>query len=356
MITPLPPILPPELKPLPRTSAPAIDRSILRSAFGILRDLAGVETWPQIRDISYAQSGFNGPGLAARGVGLMIRMGQGIWLDSDFWDNYHEALASGVKFGIYWFFQPNMDYGPQVAAFLAIYNSLPWKPRVIALDVEDINTGSVIILPKSVAWHTHNVLSWLQAIELATGYTPGIYTRKNYWDLWTYRMAEWSHYWLWVASWTQYSTYIAMPADWSAWKLWQYEGGTGRDPDIPGPVDLNNFNGTQAEQDLFFGEGEIMPTEPFEPYVVIPDKSKCVYLAACTAPTAGAPQVYWWTAAREERITILEVSANNWGRCDQGWVSLFYTVKIEEAPLDWAHALTAWAERQPDPYTGPQPG
>ena len=355
-------ILPPELKALPRKEAPALDKTILRRAFGFWLDITSQEQWPQIRDISYCQSGFNGKNLASRGVALIIRMGQGIWLDAEFWDNYNSARDSGVSFGIYWFLQPNMAFGPQLEAFLSIYNSLPWKPSVIALDVEDINTGSAVILPPSVAYNTNNVLGWLQGVESATGIIPGVYTRKNYWEQWTYRMDIWKHFWLWVASWTTYSIYIAMPVDWPTWKIWQSQGGTGRDPDIPGPVDIDNFHGTQAEQNDFFG-GKNMPTEPFEKYTVMLDKSKCVALTVQSSPGANNP-LYWYTAAHEDRITILEESVNRWGKVEYtkgnfGWISLFYTIKVETPPLLTApiavcvKEIIAWSRTISPSYNGP---
>ena len=353
-------ILPPEMRALPRTEAPAIDPSALRRAFGFLLDVAGQETWPQIRDISYAQSGFNGKGLAKRGVALIMRMGQGIWLDSDFWDNYNNARANGVKFGVYWFLQPNMAYGPQLSAFLSIYNSLPWKPKVIALDVEDINTGTVIVLPPSVAYNNANVLGWLQGVESATGVIPGVYTRKNYWEQWTYRMDVWKHYWLWIASWTSYSIYIAMPVDWPTWTVWQSEGGTGRDIDIPGPVDIDNFHGTQEEQDAFF-EGEEMPEEPFEKYVVKLDPSKCTYLTVQSSPGVNNP-VYWYSVVHNDRITVLE-EVNQWGKVEYeagkfGWISLYYTIRLETLPPtasveECVRQLTSWGRTVVPKYVGP---
>jgi lysozyme len=224
--------------------------------------------YPRILDISYAQSqGIDWPKLKTQDIAVIARGGQGIWKDNLFPQHYAGAQAAGVPIGIYWFYQPNMSPDYQVKTFLEVYNSLPVKPKVIALDVENIayteTDGTKInILPPSIDAHQTWLLSWLSQTETATGSTPGIYSRKNYWDAWTRRSSAWSKYWLWVASWTQYSGAVPLlPADWQSWKVWQFEGGTGRCDGVVGPVDLNNFNGTTAEMYKFFG-AEYTTTQP----------------------------------------------------------------------------------------------
>jgi len=218
-----------------------------------------------ICDISYCQSqGIDWAKLAKLRVGVIARAGQAVYEDELFRSHYAGAMGAGVPFGMYWFYQPNLAAGGQVSAFLQIYNSLPTRPRVIALDCENITYTGVDIWPPSVEQHTSWIGSWLAQVQAATGFTPGIYTRKNYWDAWIKRSSIWATYWLWVASWTQYSGASPLiPADWSAWKVWQYQGGTGRQDGITGPVDLNYYNGTTEEMYSWFGvkQVEIPPPE-----------------------------------------------------------------------------------------------
>jgi len=229
-------------------------------------------TYPKICDISEYQPVIDWPRLAELGVGIIVRCGQSNFEDGRFQEHYAKALAAGVPVGIYFFFQPNLGPEVQITEFLRIYNGLAVKPKVISLDVENIaytdaNGTKINILPPSPEIHSVWLMQWLQAVEKATGITPGIYTRADYWDAWVrrsgtkkvnyngteYTMPDWSHYWLWIASWTNYSSDIRMPKDWKTWKVWQYEGGTGRQDGITGPVDLNSYNGTQDQMIEFFG-------------------------------------------------------------------------------------------------------
>ena len=316
----------------------------LKSTLGFVRVLIGLERYAQVRDISLYQPSFNSAGLKTRGVGLMIRAGQNVYVDPRFWEHYNQALNDGVPFGIWWFWQPDAPFQPQLDAFLLLYRSLPWKPPIVALDVEDIAlSDGTHIFPASPADHTANLLGWLRGVEAATGNIPGIYTRQNYWDAWTIAGSGFDHFWLWVATWTKYSTNIIFPRDWAktkSWLLWQYEGGDGRDADIPGPVDLDAYNGDPAKMAAWFaGEGSPpspnpTPT-PFEPYKVQVTSS---FLTVCATPDPKAAGIAW--LKQGDIVEIVEVSSNNWGRFDEGWISLYWTTTVIDAPPEPVDELT----------------
>lgn len=214
--------------------------------------------YPRMIDVSQYQPTINWLRLHELGVGVIARAGQSNFEDSLFRQHYANAQTAGVLLGMYWFYQPNLAPQLQIDACLKLYNSLTDKPHVIALDVENIayySGGEYInILPPSPSTHTEWLRTWLTAIEHAIGIVPMIYTRQDYWNAWVHRSPEWSHYPLWVASWTAYSADVRLPADWAEWKVWQYEGGTGRQDGVTGPVDLDYFNGNQAEMEQFFGQ------------------------------------------------------------------------------------------------------
>lgn len=229
-------------------------------------------TYPKICDISFCQSqAIDWNKLKELGIGVIARAGQADFVDNLFQRHYEGARAAGVPFGMYWFYQPNLPHTTQLATLLAVYNSLPVKPRVICIDVENIAytdaAGSHInILPPSAEVHSVWLMKMLSGIEQATGVVPGVYTRADYWITWVkrsfalmnvggtnYTLPDWSHYWLWIASWLNYAADIRLPLDWKSWKIWQYEGGSGRQEGITGPVDLDYFNGTQVEMEAFFG-------------------------------------------------------------------------------------------------------
>jgi lysozyme len=216
----------------------------------------------KILDISYCQSQpIDWAGLAARNVGVIARAGQANFEDNLFDRHYAGATAAGVPFGMYWFYQPNMAPDQQVYTFLSIYKALANKPKVIMLDVENITYPGVNIVPPSIDTHTAWLRKWLADVEAATGVIPGIYTRANYWDAWVRRSSAWGRYPLWIAAWTVYTSSVILPKDWSNWAIWQYEGGTGRDEDVTGPVDQNRYNGDDNAMRKFFGLPPL-PTGP----------------------------------------------------------------------------------------------
>jgi lysozyme len=232
-------------------------------------------TYPKIIDISWCQptKNIDWQKLHDLGIGVIIRAGQADFTDSLFFEHVANAIKYKVPFAIYFFFQPNLHYEPQLAHFLEIWNSLPVKPIQIFLDVENIayteiqpdgSKKQINVLPPNALTHSAWLWGWLDGVEKATGITPGIYTRADYWNVWTLRTYNWSHWLLWVASWTNYSADIRLPADWLNWQVWQYEGGTGRQEGITGPVDLDYFNGTQDEMLAFFGMAPVVVTPPVE--------------------------------------------------------------------------------------------
>ena len=248
---------------------------IVNTTKSILRSLAGYD-YPTICDISYAQpdKNINWTRLKELGVGIIMRAGQNVYEDSLFRTHYNNAVNSGVLFGIYWFFQPDQPHTLQVKKFMEVFDSLPVKPKRLFVDVEPIVYPGVSIFPKTPELHSYYLMSFLQEVENHTGIKTIIYTRADYWDVWVrrsgarilyngmpYILPDWSQYPLWIASWTIYSQNVRIPLDWkdTGWKIWQYEGGTGRQDGIVGPVDKNYFNGTQAEMVDYFGGEEIQP-------------------------------------------------------------------------------------------------
>ena len=128
----------------------------------------------------------------------------------------------------------------------------------------DTDGKMINIVPPSIEKHTYWLDLWLTTVEKATGITvdhaPGVYTRADYWDAWVKGSDKWSHFPLWIASWTNYSAFIRLPRDWKNWRVWQKEGGTGRQDGVTGPVDKNEFNGDQAQMVAYYDD-LTQPTE-----------------------------------------------------------------------------------------------
>ncbi len=289
----------------------------------------GVMSYPVVIDISYCQAVANidWARLKELGVAVIMRMGQNIWEDNLFRAHYTNAVKYGVPFGVYWFYQPDQPPTLQIVAFLKSYNSLPIKPKVICLDVENISYWEdligedgkpvmqdgkpmqilINITPPNATVHSIWLWIWLTEIEKATGNTPGIYTRADYWNLWTLRIYDWAHFFLWIASWTNYSSNIRMPLDWKVWTVWQWIGGENRQDGVIGPVDGNYFNGSQANMVAYFTvetPKETLVTNTYKTDVLINDR------AFGTALTIDDPREDMPAIAAASNFVMLQVGGS----------------------------------------------
>jgi GH25 family lysozyme M1 (1,4-beta-N-acetylmuramidase) len=217
--------------------------------------------------LSLYQTISDGAQLKRAASAVMIRAGQGIWEDPKFREHYAAIIANQIPFGIWWFLQPDMPAAPQIEAFLKIYNSLPIKPVVIALDVEEIDywaeetneRGEVVkvlkkLFPPSRQYSHDQILAWLKGVKAATGGKVGIYTRTYYFQEWAFETNEFYQFWLWIAAWYNYTGQVPplLPWKWTEYKIHQYEGGLSGTPGVSGNTCKEYFNGTHEELLAFF--------------------------------------------------------------------------------------------------------
>lgn len=224
--------------------------------------------------LSYAQGNNIDGALLAKSVSaVMIRAGQGIWEDTLFWYNYNLCLDHHIPFGVWWFWQPNMRAVPQIEAFLKLWIKLPYKPNVIALDVEEIDyydeelqpdgTFKRVwkkLFPPSKKQSNDDILLWCQTIKDTTKANVGIYTRKFYFEDWTFEDSKWYQFFMWIAAWYNYTGQVppALPWKWPEYKMHQYEGGGLGTPGVdPANTCKEYFNGSHEELLTFFGIQEV---------------------------------------------------------------------------------------------------
>jgi GH25 family lysozyme M1 (1,4-beta-N-acetylmuramidase) len=201
---------------------------------------------------------------------VMIRGGQGIWVDDQFQKHYDGCVKNGIPFGIWWFCQPDMKAQYQIDAFMKLWNSLAVKPMVIAYDVEEIdyidaNGTYQKLFPPSRQFSHDNTLLFCKEVKRLTGGKVGIYTRKGYFEAWTFETDEWYQFWMWIAAWYNYTGTVppVLPWKWPTYLLHQYEGGGLGTPGVD-PINTckEYFNGTLQECLDFFGGKEPTPTMP----------------------------------------------------------------------------------------------
>lgn len=276
----------------------------------------------------------DGPLLAKSVSSVMIRAGQGVWEDPLFRYHYKICVDNKIPFGIWWFNQPNMEASPQVNASMTVWNSLPLKPLVIAYDVEEIDYKDLAdgvwkkLFPPSRRFSHDNVLKWCRDVKSYTKGNVGIYTRKFYFEQWTYETDEWYDYWMWIAAWYNWTGQVppALPWKWPTFKIHQFEaGGLGTPGVDPAHTCKEYFNGDNPKEFFETGGVSLPPTE-FNPYFV--DVTSW-YLTGTTGPGPNYPPIVW--LKKGDRVEILEV-ANGWGRFKDGWINLDFTVVADTTP------------------------
>ncbi len=84
------------------------------------------------------------------------------------------------------------------------------------------------------------IKDWLDAVEVATGRLPIIYTNRSFWKDYLDNPAGFQNYPLWVASYRNDAP--RLPEGWDDYSIWQYTE-SGSVQGISGNVDKNVFNG-----------------------------------------------------------------------------------------------------------------
>jgi lysozyme len=157
------------------------------------------------------------------------------YTDPRFETYWSGALEAGMLRGAYHFYRTNDDPTAQAESFLRVIQLQPGDlPPVV--DFEK-TTGS-----ESASQILHDLQTWLDVVEKATGRIPVIYTGPDFWS--SFGSSGFGRYPLWVA---EYGVQSPRPVmGWPAWTFWQYSE-TGSVPGIPGAVDLDVFQGTLEE-------------------------------------------------------------------------------------------------------------
>jgi lysozyme len=165
--------------------------------------------------------------------------------DKRFAANWKGMKAAGLPRGAYHFFHPQNPVDKQAAKFIAAVGSLAPGDLPPMLDLEETSATTDewdgVPLPHRVP----RALQWLQLVERALGRKPIVYTRRGFVQQKLGDASALTPYPLWVAHYTM-APKPALPPGWNAWTIWQYTG-SGAVAGITGKVDMNRFQGTQAD-------------------------------------------------------------------------------------------------------------
>jgi lysozyme len=152
--------------------------------------------------------------------------------DPMFATNWAGMKSAGLVRGAYHFFHADVDPTMQATYFLGVVGTLD-PGDLVALDLETTNG-------ETQATITTNALTFLSAVQSATGIKPILYVSPAFLSSYT----SFGSYFLWVANYGVSCPDV--PAPWSTYTFWQSTG-TGSLSALSGAVDLDSFNGTLAQ-------------------------------------------------------------------------------------------------------------
>jgi lysozyme len=155
------------------------------------------------------------------------------------------AKAAGLLRGAYHYYQPSHDPLAQARNLARVIASDPGELPPV-LDLEE-GFGATTGLRAQVE-------TWLREVEIRLKRRPLIYTSRSRWHALmrdaSGQFPAWAKdYFLWVANYPAQKTPQSqplLPDSWSTWTFWQYSS-SGSVTGIPGPVDLDEFNGPPVD-------------------------------------------------------------------------------------------------------------
>lgn len=189
--------------------------------------------------------------------GVIIRAGQGSWIDQDFVTNWNNAKTAGLPRGAYWFYDPRVDPHEQAERFAALFGSDP-QELDLWLDAEYPSTWGGAY----AGWqHLYDFLERL-SLRLPSAQIT-IYTGYYWWFENVVRhtspaqLAYFERYPLNIAWYTDDPAIVRIPPPWTVARWWQFTSSAS------GPyygaeseeIDLNYFNGTPEEYRETFNLG-----------------------------------------------------------------------------------------------------
>jgi murein DD-endopeptidase MepM/ murein hydrolase activator NlpD len=213
-----------------------------------------------IIDISYWQqpTELNYDKLCASIDGAILRCAYGVRKDTAFERHYSELTARGVPVGYYAFL---VEYKP-VPEQIAVHKAAVAGKRFALgrwCDVE-LESGADPLTAKTV-------IDYMTRSDAEIGETD-IYTGNWCWGpIMGTEAGRYSNKRLWAAA---YSTLPIIPQGWSNWFLWQYTS-SGKLDGYAGNLDMNKYNGTDAEYHAWVG-GTVEPVNiPEKLYYPLPE-------------------------------------------------------------------------------------
>ncbi|MHB2251254.1 glycoside hydrolase family 25 protein [Corynebacterium aurimucosum] len=207
---------------------------------------------------SYAPSGVDVSGnnhMSLRGIDwdavksdgqsyAFVKATEGVgFVNNHFVRDANAAAAAGLKVGAYHYARPAGDAKQQAASFASQIALVPTQTLPPVLDIE-VDEG--LSAKQLEEW----IDTFMTELKSLTGRTPMLYTYKYFWMGQMGNTTRFSEYPLWLAA---YQDTAPDPVGgWDKLAFWQ-RSGSGRVAGIETDVDMNLFNGTEAQLHSFSG-------------------------------------------------------------------------------------------------------
>lgn len=200
----------------------------------------------------------------SKASGVILRAGQGAYIDSQFEVNRSEVLKNKMNWGIYWFWDDRVSPSVQAEKLVSLFSSNKELPNMgIYCDWESTYGGKF----GSIG----NVVSFMERVEellplarvgMYTGYYFFMQNTDTFRD--NSQLKYLSKKPLWLAWYIVDPKYVKIPRLWTKLTFWQY-GTPARGSEFgvnSKEIDMNWFNGTQEEFNKFCGNQTTQPPIP----------------------------------------------------------------------------------------------
>lgn len=157
------------------------------------------------------------------------------------------ASDAGLIIGSYHKAHPDISATKQADEYLAALQERPADAKTLP-PVLDIELDKGLTPTELQAW----TKEFLERVQSKTGVTPMVYTYRAFWKQQMGNTTEFTNYPLWLAAY-QDTAPTDIPGGWEEMTFWQ-RSSTSRVNGIPTIVDVNAFNGTDAELQQFIGQ------------------------------------------------------------------------------------------------------
>lgn len=155
-------------------------------------------------------------------------------VDPDHARNVQQARAAGLAVGSYHFYESDDTPQAQFRNFSAQLHLQPGDlPPVV--DIEQLSKGDTQSLAPALK-------EFLGLLEQQVGVKPILYSGEHFANEY---LSVFADYPLWLAEYNSNAS-PQLPRGWTRWTFWQHSQ-NGLVAGVPGPVDLNRFNGGPAQ-------------------------------------------------------------------------------------------------------------